>query len=200
MSETFDAGWLAMRELFDARARNAALAETLIATLPARPKLLDLGAGTGSLFRWLAPRIYRAQAWTLFDADRYLIEEAFETIGFWAEALGLRVTMPGRATWKIQGGLCRSAKEARRSVGPEEAFAHIGLINRHTSLEAELTLTAPDGLELAPFGSAMDLTTGQLRPMPLTRDGQRWTLRYPLCPARTLLRIHWPLLETANRT
>ncbi len=113
MSETFDAGWLAMRELFDARARNAALAETLIATLPARPKLLDLGAGTGSLFRWLAPRIYRAQAWTLFDADRYLIEEAFETIGFWAEALGLRVTMPGRAmlvhapggAWRIEAAI-----------------------------------------------------------------------------------------------
>ncbi|MCC7281276.1 MAG: class I SAM-dependent methyltransferase [Acetobacteraceae bacterium] len=97
MSEGFDAGWLALREPHDARARSAAIAGALIATLPARPRLLDLGAGSGSLFRWLAPRIYRAQAWTLFDADAGLIEAAFETIALWAEALGLKVTTPGRA-------------------------------------------------------------------------------------------------------
>lgn len=97
MSEGFDAGWLALREGYDARARSAALAAALLDALPARPRLLDLGAGAGSLFRWLAPRIWRAQAWTLFDADRDLLDAAFETIARWAEVLGLRVTRPGRA-------------------------------------------------------------------------------------------------------
>jgi hypothetical protein len=110
VSDSFDAGWLALREPHDARARSGALARALIATLPARPKLLDLGAGSGSLFRWLAPRIYRAQAWTLFDADPELIDTAFDVIAMWAEALGLRVTTPGRAmlvhapggAWRIE--------------------------------------------------------------------------------------------------
>ena len=58
MSEEFDLDWLDLREPHDAAARSEALAEALIARLPARPRLMDLGAGTGSLFRWLAPRIF----------------------------------------------------------------------------------------------------------------------------------------------
>lgn len=108
---------------------------------------------------------------------------------------GASIPLPGHVRWRILDGLCRTANEARRVIGPDEAFAHIELVNRHTSLMAELSLTAPDGTELSPFGSVMDLTTGQLRPAPLTRSGNRWTLRHPDCPARTLLRIHWPLPE-----
>jgi hypothetical protein len=97
MSEGFDADWLDLRAPFDAAARSTAIADALIATLPARPKLLDLGAGTAALFRWLAPRIGRAQAWTLFDADGALLDEAFDAIADWAEDQGWPVTTPGRA-------------------------------------------------------------------------------------------------------
>lgn len=107
----------------------------------------------------------------------------------------LLLPMPGLVRYRIAHGLCRSVDEAHRVVGPDEAFANIALISRHTSRVAELTLTAPDGFELQPFGSVMDLTTGQLRPVPLLRTGSSWTLRYLDCPARTLLRIHWPLPE-----
>ena len=96
MTEAFDLDWLDLREPFDALARNEALAERLLARLPARPRLMDLGAGTGSLFRWLAPRIGRAQAWTLVDADRDMAEAAFDTIADRAESVGLRVTFPNR--------------------------------------------------------------------------------------------------------
>ena len=96
MTEPFDLDWLDLREPFDALARNEALAERLLARLPARPRLMDLGAGTGSLFRWLAPRIGRAQAWTLVDADRDMAEAAFDTIADRAELVGLRVTFPNR--------------------------------------------------------------------------------------------------------
>ena len=97
MSESFEADWLRLREPFDAAARNTELARRLDAMLPTRPRLLDLGAGTGSLFRWLAPIIRRAQSWTLVEADAGLIDIAFEQIALWAENQGWVVTFPRRA-------------------------------------------------------------------------------------------------------
>lgn len=98
MAEEFDGDWLDLREPYDAAARDAGLAEMLAAALPARPRILDLGAGTGSLLRWLGHWIGRAQAWTLVDADAELAERAFETIADRAESVGWTATFPGRRT------------------------------------------------------------------------------------------------------
>jgi SAM-dependent methyltransferase len=112
MAESFDGDWLELREPFDAAARDPGLAERLSAALPARPRILDLGAGTGSLTRWLGHFIGRAQAWTLVDADAGLIERAFETIAERAADVGWGVTWPGRRTllvhsprgaWRVEG-------------------------------------------------------------------------------------------------
>jgi SAM-dependent methyltransferase len=97
MSERFSGDWLALREGFDAAARSPALAARLAEALPARPRILDLGAGTGSLFRWLAPRIGRAQAWTLADADPALLARALDDIAHWAAAHGYGVIDTGRS-------------------------------------------------------------------------------------------------------
>jgi SAM-dependent methyltransferase len=91
MTETFDADWLALREPYDAAARSERLAAGFIAALPEAPRLLDLGAGTGSLFRWLAPRIGGSQYWTLVDADRSLLVEALNRIAAWAIEMGFDV-------------------------------------------------------------------------------------------------------------
>ena len=109
MSEEFELDWLDLREPHDAMARSEALAEALIARLPARPRLMDLGAGTGSLFRWLAPRIGRAQAWTLVDQNKEMTEAAFDTIADRAETVGLKVTFPNRRTLLVHapGGAWR---------------------------------------------------------------------------------------------
>jgi SAM-dependent methyltransferase len=109
VSEDFALDWLDLREPHDAAARSEALAEALIAKLPARPRLLDLGAGTGSLFRWLAPRIGRAQAWTLVDQNKEMTEAAFDTIADRAEQVGLKVTFPNRRTLLVHapGGAWR---------------------------------------------------------------------------------------------
>jgi SAM-dependent methyltransferase len=97
MTEAFDADWLAAREPFDAVARSVELAERLSAALPARPRILDLGAGTGSLFRWLAPLIGRAQVWTLADADAELLDAAFRECAAWGAAQGFAASFPGSA-------------------------------------------------------------------------------------------------------
>jgi SAM-dependent methyltransferase len=112
MAESFDGDWLDLREPFDAAARDPGLAMRLSQALPARPRLLDLGAGTGALLRWLGHFIGRAQAWTLVDADAELIERAFDTIADRAEAAGWGVTFPGKRTllvhspqgaWRVEG-------------------------------------------------------------------------------------------------
>lgn len=97
MSERFDADWLALREPFDAAARSRTLAARLLEYLPARPHLLDLGAGTGSLLRWFAPMIGRSQAWTLLDADGDLLDLGFARLTDWAGRRGWRTTFPARA-------------------------------------------------------------------------------------------------------
>lgn len=113
MAESFSGDWLDLREGFDAAARAPELAEALAAHLTApRPHLLDLGAGTGSLTRWLAHFIRRPQSWTLADADPALMARAFDTMGDAAEAMGWAATWPGKkallvhaptGAWRIEG-------------------------------------------------------------------------------------------------
>src|SRR5690349_18291702 len=83
MSEEFDPDWLDLREPFD--------------------------AGTGSLLRWLAPRLGRAQVWTLVDSSREMAEAAFDTIADRADEIGFAVTAPNRRTLLVHapGGAWR---------------------------------------------------------------------------------------------
>lgn len=69
------AGWLALREPADAAARATELVEEI------RPYLThdrdtwvhDLGCGTGSMARWLAPQLTGPQHWVLWDRDAELL-------------------------------------------------------------------------------------------------------------------------------
>lgn len=135
MIEIFDANWLDLREPFDHAARSTRLADTLVARLPARPKLLDLGAGSGSLFRWLAPRIGRAQVWTLLDADPAMIDAAFDRIADWAELNDWPVTTPGRAmllhtprgAWRIEAIVADLAAVSTLPVAKHDAVVNTAL-------------------------------------------------------------------------
>ena len=120
MSEGFDGDWLELREPHDAAARDEGLARLLAQRLPAqRPHLLDLGAGTGSLTRWLGHYIRRPHAWTLADSDPVLMERAFDDTADAAEAMGWRATFPSKKTllvhtphgaWRIEGVLTDLAR------------------------------------------------------------------------------------------
>jgi len=122
VSDTFEANWLAMREPFDHASVSRRVAQRLIATLPRRPHLLDLGAGSGSMFRWLAPLIERAQTWTLADRNEALLGEAFTSIAAWGDARGCTVTWPRRAlvlhtpggAWRVEGLLVDLAQAPAR--------------------------------------------------------------------------------------
>jgi hypothetical protein len=112
--ERFSADWLALREPFDHVARNARLVRCLADLLPRRPRLLDLGGGTGSLFRSLAPVIGRGQDWFLIDADLGLLDEAFGCTAAWARRQGFAATASGdellvstpRGVWRLRPIAC----------------------------------------------------------------------------------------------
>lgn len=80
--DTFSADWLSLREPHDRLARERA-ARTM--RLPAhlkrlteglqRPlRVMDLGCGTGSNLRWLAPRLAAEQEWLVVDHDESLLQ------------------------------------------------------------------------------------------------------------------------------
>jgi hypothetical protein len=69
------AGWLSLREPADAAARSTALIEELRSYLADDRVTMvhDLGCGTGSMARWLAPRLSGPQHWVLHDRDAELL-------------------------------------------------------------------------------------------------------------------------------
>lgn len=77
----FTADWLALREPFDARARNADVRDAAVAALGDRSVvgIVDLACGTGSTLRALAPHIAARQHWRLVDNDLGLLLRAADT-------------------------------------------------------------------------------------------------------------------------
>lgn len=77
----FPVAWLDLREPADAAARAPELVDALRAHLTAAgwpdPLVVrDLGSGTGSMARWLAPRLPGRQRWILHDHDPDLLAHA----------------------------------------------------------------------------------------------------------------------------
>jgi SAM-dependent methyltransferase len=72
------ADWLALREPADAAARATDLLDLVRARLSGTGPLVihDLGSGTGSMGRWLAPRLPGRQHWIMYDRDPALLDHA----------------------------------------------------------------------------------------------------------------------------
>ena len=86
MSGAFSADWLALREPADHAARDPGLVASLCEALGDRPvSIVDLGCGTGSNLRALAPHLPEGQSWRLIDHDPALLARARETLANWAE-------------------------------------------------------------------------------------------------------------------
>lgn len=69
----FDPLWLALREPYDHQVRDRFLTEAFVNALGVVPELIDLGAGTGSNLRFLAPFLPVSQRWTCIDYDPDLL-------------------------------------------------------------------------------------------------------------------------------
>ena len=78
MSATFDPVWLARREPVDHRSRAAAILSLLTPAWRSGgwSRIVDLGAGTGSNVRYLAPKLPGVRSWTLVDHDADLLARA----------------------------------------------------------------------------------------------------------------------------
>lgn len=80
MPTQFAPEWLALREQADAAARSEALLDTLRDHLTGPLVVRDLGCGTGSMGRWLAPRLANPQHWILTDRDLVLLGRAASSL------------------------------------------------------------------------------------------------------------------------
>jgi hypothetical protein len=74
----FSAAWLALRETYDARARNADVLAAVVASLKQNHvlRIVDLACGTGSSVRALSSRLAARQNWRLVDNDLDLLADA----------------------------------------------------------------------------------------------------------------------------
>ncbi|HQS61558.1 MAG TPA: class I SAM-dependent methyltransferase, partial [Polynucleobacter sp.] len=89
---SFSTDWLSLREAADHRSRNPFLQNQVlqyleeIGSLKNDPiDIIDLGSGTGSNLRALAPLIQHSQTWTLVDYDPLLLIAAREKLCTWAD-------------------------------------------------------------------------------------------------------------------
>jgi Methyltransferase domain len=95
----FDPAWLALREPADHDARAESLLEPLLEALGDGPLVVhDLGSGTGSMARWLAPRLPGPQRWVLHDHDPVLLAEAVRRCAELTDATGQPVRIETRTT------------------------------------------------------------------------------------------------------
>lgn len=99
----FSADWLSLREAADAAARSEALARAIASRLGGRNwNILDLAAGTGSNFRYLATHLPGTQRWLLVDHDSRLLERMPERMAAWAATHGYDITKQSD-DWLIRG-------------------------------------------------------------------------------------------------
>jgi hypothetical protein len=89
---SFTSEWLALREPVDHRSRNSRLLASVTAYLkhiessrPGAIHIVDLGCGSGSNLRALAPVFNDVQTWTLVDSDPKLLDAAHTSLLKWCD-------------------------------------------------------------------------------------------------------------------
>ncbi|MFI6370414.1 methyltransferase domain-containing protein [Streptomyces sp. NPDC050546] len=152
--------WLELREPADADARAHDLLDPLrirLANLPGKSGVAihDLGCGTGSMGRWLAPRLDGAQHWVLHDRDPYLLHFA-AVASPRSAADGSRVSVETR-----RGDVARLTPDALKGASLVTASALLDVLTRDeidalaaacagAGCPALLTLSVAGRVELTP--------------------------------------------------
>jgi trans-aconitate methyltransferase len=78
----FSPEWLALREPSDLAARDQGLLHAAVAAAGPKPIILDVGCGTGSTARALAPHLPPGTQWRLVDNDPDLLSRASVDSGY----------------------------------------------------------------------------------------------------------------------
>lgn len=93
----------------------------------------------------------------------------------------------GRAHFRVEGAVFTDV-----NLDDGRAYETVELLNRSRAELAQLVVKMGP-VKTTPFASVTNLTTGRERPYPLKWDGDTVTVSHPNCPARTMLRVYWPL-------
>ncbi|MYW16699.1 methyltransferase domain-containing protein, partial [Streptomyces sp. SID2955] len=173
--------WLQLRESADAAARARELLDPLRVRLSGDPgrdggrAVHDLGCGTGSMGRWLAPRLDGAQHWVLHDRDPYLLHFAAAASPR-AAADGSRVTAETR-----RGDVSRLTPDALTGASLVTASALLDVLTREqiealadactgAGCPALLTLSVAGRVEIGP-GDPLDAEIAEAFNAHQRRDG-----------------------------
>lgn len=193
---TATAPWLALRAKADDDARSVALASRLVRLIPPGPVVVhDLGAGTGAMPRWLAPRLPGPQEWVLRDGDPLILEHV--DLGVVADDAGRRITaghvvehLGDIAPDAFAGASAVTASALLDVVTAEEAGRVVGACVAARA-PALFSLTVTGGALLHPPRSARCPDRGGVRRAPAARGagaarpGRRPGRRRPV-PRRAL--------------
>ncbi|EGV17291.1 class I SAM-dependent methyltransferase [Thiocapsa marina] len=136
----FDVDWLRLRGPADERARAADLPVLLRAHLAKGPplKVLDLGCGTGSNLRALAPALGGAQAWLCLDVDAELLDRLADETQAWAQASGFAWDATARRVTGAEPRLDCTLTTRRFDLAPDSAelpIDGIGLVTASALLD-----------------------------------------------------------------
>ena len=154
--------WLRLREPADADARARELLDPLRIRLANRPGrrgagtvVHDLGCGTGSMGRWLAPLLDGPQHWILHDRDPYLLH--FAAVGAPRSAAdGSRIEVTtqrgdlGRLTADALAGASLVTASALLDVLTREEIGTLAAACVEAGVPALLTLSVVGRVELTP--------------------------------------------------
>jgi 3',5'-cyclic AMP phosphodiesterase CpdA len=139
----------------------------------------------------------------LEDGELAVLDDAGRELGMRRHTpTDLRLVRGQALRFRIENGVCRTISESTRLFGARwSPYSWMGIMNRYASdrVRIEIVNETSRGLARA-FASATDLSNGMERPLALAPESSphRAVLYCTDCPARTLLRVHWPLEASAR--
>ncbi|MFI5841660.1 methyltransferase domain-containing protein [Catenuloplanes sp. NPDC051500] len=150
----YASSWLDLREPADAAARASELVDVLRGHLTEVPDpvILDIGCGTGSMARWLAPRLGGRQHWILQDHDADLLDVAAASM----IGTGAAITVETRQgditklTAKDLDGVSLVTTSALLDLLDADDAARIAAACAESGTPALLTLSVAGRAELTP--------------------------------------------------
>jgi SAM-dependent methyltransferase len=185
----FTAEWLALREPVDHRSRNPKLLESVAAHLQhvessrsGAIHIVDLGCGSGSNLRALAPVFNDVQEWTLVDSDPKLLLAAQAALLKWSEDSTI-----------FKSELKRSAYEPLGTKLILKKYNKEIIVNFHCAdLSKEVHLPIMATTDLVTAAAFFDLTSDDWLRKFRACFGQRWPTEWQWSRYQTVwTQRHW---------